>query len=83
MSEADELREHAERCRRLARSATDPNVARILLGLAEEYLARARGLERRTTLPKAPEALPKAPEAGSQQPAQQQQQIQPKPEEKE
>jgi hypothetical protein len=78
MTEADELREHAERCRRLANSATDRNVARVLMDMAEEYLARAERLERRASVP--PRTPIAAPE---QQPVQQQQQIQPKKEEKE
>ena len=78
MAEADELREHAERCRRLAKTATDRNVARVLMDMAEEYLARAERLERRASAP------PKTPTASpEQQPVQQQQQTQPKKEEKE
>jgi len=74
MTKADDLREQAERCRRLAKSTTDPNVARILTGLADEYMVRARGLERRT--------LPTVPGPAPEQPMQQQQQIQPKREER-
>ena len=74
MTEAAELREHAQRCRRLALSATDRNFARILLGLADEYLARAERLERQAAGSPAPPASPE------QQPMQQQQQNQPKKE---
>jgi hypothetical protein len=78
MTEADELREHAARCGRLANSATDRNVARVLMDLAEEYLAKAERLERGASAP------PKTPVAApEQQPVQQQQQIQSKKEEKE
>ena len=75
MTEAAELREHAERCRRLAASATDLNYARILEGLADEYLARAKRLEQQQA------ALSQTPPAVTeQQPMQQQQQVQPKKE---
>ena len=76
MTQAEELREHAERCRRLAASATDQNVARILIGLADEYVARAERLERQAVVGQS-YAPPATPE---QQPAQQQQQVQPKKE---
>ena len=38
-----QFREQAERCRRLARDSTDPVLRDSLLGLAEEYAARAAG----------------------------------------
>jgi len=73
MTNAQSLREHAERCRRLATSATDRNVARILTDLAVEYQDRAERLERQAT------ALSQPPAAVAEQPPmQQQQQIQPK-----
>jgi hypothetical protein len=41
MGQTSPLREQAERCRRLARDATDLGVRDSLLSLAEEYSARA------------------------------------------
>jgi len=41
MAQSFPLREQAERCRRLARDATDPVLRNDLLKLAEEYTARA------------------------------------------
>ena len=41
MAQFFHLREQAERCRRLARDSTDPVLRDSLLGLAEEYAARA------------------------------------------
>jgi len=73
MTDAQTLRENAERCTRLANSAIDRNVARILTDLAAEYQDRARRLERQAT------ALSPPPTAVAEQPPmQQQQQIQPK-----
>lgn len=67
------LREHAERCRRLAHLATDRTFARVLMDLADEYVEGAERLERAATA-----ALSQAPPAGPEpQPMQQQQQIQP------
>jgi hypothetical protein len=74
MTEAAELREHAERCRRLAASATNRDYARILEGLADDYLARAKRLEQQAALSQTPPAV------AEQQPMQQQQQVQPKKE---
>jgi hypothetical protein len=75
MTRAAELREHAERCRRLADSATDRTFARVLMEMADEYLDRAERLERQAAAPsQAPPAIPEQP------PMQQQQQIQPKKE---
>jgi hypothetical protein len=75
MTQPEELREHAERCRRLADRTTDRTLARVLLGLADEYLERAKRLERQAA------ALSHGPStAPEQQPMQQQQQIQPKKE---
>ncbi len=45
MSQSLQLREQAERCRRLARDSTDDGVRDSLLTLAEEYIARADALE--------------------------------------
>jgi hypothetical protein len=39
------FRDQAERCRRLARDSTDPPSRDNLLGLAEEYIARAAAQE--------------------------------------
>ena len=78
MTEAAKLREQAERCRRLAASATEQIFARVLMGLADEFAERAERLERQerqaTTLSQAPPSTPE------QQPMQQQQQVQPKKE---
>lgn len=71
--DAHQLREHADRCRRLANLATDRTFARVLMELADEYLEEAERLERA-----AAEALSQVPPAGPEQrPMQQQQQIQP------
>jgi hypothetical protein len=71
--DALQLREHAERCRRLADLATDRTFARVLMELADEYLEGAERLERA-----AAEALSRVPPGGPEQrPMQQQQQIQP------
>jgi hypothetical protein len=45
MSRSVQLREQAERCRRLARDSTDDSVRDGLLTLADEYIARAAALE--------------------------------------
>jgi hypothetical protein len=45
MSDAEELRECAERCRRLAVGVTTPGLAESLLALALDYLERAAKLE--------------------------------------
>lgn len=45
MAESLQFREQAERCRRLARDCTDDSVRDNLLGLADEYVARAVALE--------------------------------------
>jgi hypothetical protein len=65
IQEAAELREHAERCRRLAGSAANEHLSRILQGFADEYSERAVRLERQRGA------------APPQQPMQQQQRIQP------
>jgi hypothetical protein len=41
MAQSFHLREQAERCRRLARDCTDPNLRDSLMRLADEYAARA------------------------------------------
>ena len=45
MAQSLHLREQAERCRRLARGCTDSDLCNHLLGLADEYDARAAALE--------------------------------------
>ena len=45
MAQSFYLREQAERCRRLARDSTDPNLRDSLLKLADEYAAHARAQE--------------------------------------
>ena len=45
MAESFHLCDQAERCRRLARDSTDSNLRDSLLGLAEEYTARANAQE--------------------------------------
>jgi hypothetical protein len=45
MAQSFHLREQAERCRRLARDCTDPDLSDRLLKLAEEYAARAGAQE--------------------------------------
>ena len=45
MAESFQLRDQAERCRRLARDSTDSNLRDSLLGLAGEYTARANAKE--------------------------------------
>jgi hypothetical protein len=45
MAQSFHLHEQAERCRRLARDSTDPNLRDSLLKLADEYAARARAQE--------------------------------------
>ena len=45
MAQSLQLREQAERCRRLARDCTDPTLRDSLLRLAEEYAARAGAQE--------------------------------------
>jgi hypothetical protein len=71
MTEAERLREQAERCLRLARSTSDRVDADRLTALAAEYLDSAQILERLAAARSVP---PVSPE---QRPAQQQQQIQP------
>jgi hypothetical protein len=45
MAQSFHLREQAERCRRLARDSTDPNLRDNLMRLADEYAARASAQE--------------------------------------
>jgi hypothetical protein len=45
MAQSLHLREQAKRCRRLARDSTDPGVREGLLGLADEYTAKADAQE--------------------------------------
>ena len=72
---ADELRAYAQRSRRIAASATDPGLARVMNELAEEYIEKAEHLDRQAA------TLQRSPSAPSeQQPTQQQQQVQPKKE---
>jgi hypothetical protein len=74
MTDAEWLRDQAERCLRLAHSADDPTLANSLKVRAADYLESAQALER---LAVAPSIAPATP---GQRPAQQQQQIQPKTE---
>ena len=45
MSNAEELREQAERCRRLAAACVTPGLAESLMALAFDYLERAAKLD--------------------------------------
>jgi hypothetical protein len=72
MTDAEWMRDQAERCLRLARSTKDPALAVRLKARAADYLDSAQVLER---LAVAPSIAPATP---GQQPAQPQQQIQPK-----
>ena len=45
MAQSVQLREQAERCRRLARDCTDPTLRDNLVKLGEEYAARAAAQE--------------------------------------
>jgi hypothetical protein len=72
MTDAEWLRDQAERCLRLAQSADDPALANSLKTRAADYLESAQALERLAVPPSIPPATPR------QRPAQQQQQIQPK-----
>ena len=72
---AEELRAYAQRSRRIAASATNQGMARVMNELAKEYIERAERLDRQAA------ALQTSPSAPSeQQPMQQQQQVQPKKE---
>src|SRR5262245_12116645 len=73
VTSAAELREQAERCRRLAASTAEQTFARVLIGLADEYMERAKRLEQQAAaLSQSPPLVPQ------QQPMQQQQQVQPR-----
>ena len=75
MTEAERLRDQAERCLRLARGASDKTITERLSELAAEYLVRAQALES----PPGPQVpIPPAQDQPMQQQQQQQQQIQPK-----
>jgi hypothetical protein len=50
MAESFHLRDQAERCSRLARGSTDSSLRDSLLGLAEEYAARANAQENDDTV---------------------------------
>jgi hypothetical protein len=76
MLEAQRLRDQAERCMRLARSASDQQVANTLTALATEYLEKADAFERQQAA--TPQRPTGGPEHAVQQQQQQQQQIQPK-----
>jgi hypothetical protein len=71
MTDAEWLRDQAERCLRLARSADDLAQADRLKARAADYLESAQALERLAIAPSI------APPTQPQQPVQQQQQIQP------
>ena len=45
MAESDYLREQAERCLRLAQTASEPGLARALIKVANEYLDKAEALK--------------------------------------
>ena len=75
MTDAEWMRDQAERCLRLARSAHDPVLADRLMARAADYLESAQVLERVAV------ARSVAPATPGRQPAQQQQQIQPRTEE--
>ena len=75
MSDAEWMRDQAERCLRLARATNDPVLADRLMARAADYLESAQVLERVAGGSSITPATPR------QQPAQQQQQIQPRPEE--
>jgi len=45
MSNAEQLRQQAEHCRRLAQGVTTPGLAESLLGMARSYLERAAKLD--------------------------------------
>ncbi len=69
MTEAESLRRQAERALRVARGISDEQAARALNALAADLHKRAEGLER--------QGIPSPVQPVVQQPAQQQQQIQP------
>jgi hypothetical protein len=71
MSDAEWMRDQAERCLRLARSTNDPVLADRLMARAADYLESAQVLERVAGAPSI------TPATQGQRPAQQQQQIQP------
>jgi hypothetical protein len=75
MTDAEWLRDQAERCLRLAQTATDPELADRLKARAADYLESAQTLERVA----APRLVPRT-SPGRLAP-QQQQQMQPKKEE--
>jgi hypothetical protein len=76
MTEAERLREQAERCMRLAHSAPDAEIAPSLRAFAAECLEKAQALESPEALER-PEASEERPLQQQTQPVQQQQQIQP------
>jgi hypothetical protein len=45
MAQSLQFQQQAERCRRLARDSTDPNLRDTLMRLADEYAARASAQE--------------------------------------
>ena len=72
---ADELRAYAQRSRRIAASATNQGMARVMNELARQYIEKAERLDRQ------PATLQRSPSAPSeQQPTQQQQEVQPEKE---
>jgi hypothetical protein len=73
MTEAERLREQAERCMRLAHSAPDAEIAPCLRAFAAECLEKAQALESPEASDR-PEALEESERV---RPVQQQQQIQP------
>ena len=80
MTESERLRAQAERCFRLAKGSTAPDVAQSMYKLASDYLALAQAVERAEASGQRQQRgnqLPVSPVRG-QQPALQQQQAQPK-----
>ena len=77
MTEAERLREQAERCMRLAHSASDAEIAPSLRAFAAECLEKAQALESPEALESA-EALERPEASEEPEPARpEQQQIQP------
>jgi hypothetical protein len=79
MAEEERLRAEAERCLRLSQLITTPDVSAALAKRASDYLERADALGSRAGQRQQSGDQPPAPlPAQDQQPAQQQQQTQPK-----
>jgi hypothetical protein len=61
MAQSNNLREQAERCRRLARESIDTALRDSLLELADEYMARAVALQSAETEFESPARTTMAP----------------------